>query len=325
MTKKTYTTANERGSEVIFVSPNWANRAREGGRSSRPFPGSPSASDGTPRTTATPAERARARKFRELMADLSPEMDRAYRQIAAETETSIGSIPESEINKLVGPILAQYGYDADQLALERESSPSVKALQTKPPAVFDLDLTDPYNEVRRLQEALELILQAERLYPMAAYWFPIRGKSDTGAAVIAPLQTWESTVQVDERNKLVTNMKRVYDSLAAAARTETEFDECRIVHFQSCDQAKQNAIPKLRQSLLKRGLTERDSPLVIVEGGTVIAALPRDDGNHVISAKMAIEIEHNDTGSDEAQVLPDMSAIIAHLNCEHAFHAKHLS
>jgi hypothetical protein len=323
MTKKTRVAANG----LIFVSPDWAKRDKETGQLGRPFLSNPPVPGGSLRTTATGAEKARARKFREMMAELSPEMDSAYQRIAAQMEVEICSISDDEINQLAAPILKEYGYDVSKLAGDRENSPSVKYLQAKRPAVFDLDLTDPYNEVRRLQAALELILEAERTYPTTAYWFPVPRKFDTGTAVIAPLQTWKTTVRGNERNKLVAHVKRAYDSLAAAACTEAEFHRCRIVHFQSCDQARQNAIPKLRQSPPKEDSAESNGPLVLVEGETVIAALPRDDGNRVISAKVAIEVAHDNSCSfpEKVQVLPDMTAIIAHLNSERAYRLEHLS
>jgi hypothetical protein len=286
-----------------------------GGRSGRPFAVTHFASKGTiSRMKATPEEKARAANFNELLRELSPDYDAAYRKLVAENPENFRGLSDLQIDELAGPILKEFGYDIDELAVQRENSALVKAVQSSRLMAYDLDFTRPFEELRQLQKALQFISRAERWSSLSAYCMPMQ-EPDDSAAIFAPLATWERTVTDADLDRLVAPMRRAHESLMAVSGIESKFQQCRIVHFVPSDWADSSAAPKFRHPVPRVASKESNNPLVIVEGRTVVAALPRDEGNRVTSATVAVETAPMHGGmlfSEKYPVLPDMNAIMAH-------------
>jgi hypothetical protein len=291
-------------------------KAYGGGHSGHPFAVTHSATKGAIcRMKATPEEKARAANFNELLRELSPDYDEAYRKFGAQNPEDFRGLSDLQIDELAGPILKEFGYDIDELAVQRRDSASVKAVQRSRLTVIDLDLTGPFKELRKLQKTLEWIARNERWFHLTAYCTPILRETDNSAAVFAPLEAWEDTVTHNERDRLVAPMRRAHESLMTAAGIDSRFQQCRVVHFIPGDRADSSAASKLWRSSPMELREEGTKPVVIVEGATVVAALPRDEGNRVTSATVAVERASLQGGtllSEQYPILPDMNAIMAH-------------
>jgi len=325
MTKNKNARGDGRGHEPI-VKPLAPAKSDGGGAFSRPFRVSDLPGKGVIWRKATSEESVGAANFRQMLRELSPDFDVAYRKVAGENPQEACAISDSRIDDLAGPILQEYGYDMNELILQRKTSRSVRKMQAARPTVFDLDLTEPYEELRKLQATLQWIARMERWSHKAAYCIPVRPESDHWAA-FAPWKTWKEDVAGDQCDTLIAHAHRAYKSLAAVAGTGADFQGCRIVHFLPYERADLEIVPKLLRSPPKETMDPGNVPLVIVEGETVVAMLPRDEGKRVVSAIVAVETPQQGGPRlrDENQILPDMNAIIAHAEGAAALRAESLS
>jgi hypothetical protein len=275
------------------------------------------------RTEATSDERMHAENFRNLLRELSADFNAACKNVGGQNPSEACSITDTEIDALIEPILREHGYDLAEIAVMREKASFVERSQKIKPTVFSVDLTQPYNEMRKLQIALELIVRSELLFRCDAYCVPVMQDSDK-AAVFVQMHTWEKTVSDSQLERLTIPMHRLYKGLTDVTGPAPEFRDCRVVHFVPFDHARSNVVPQLENCASRDVSPDSHGPVVVVEGETVIAAFPHETGIHVASATLAVEAG-GQGGQRDRKVLPDMSAIIAHVEGVAAVRAEHLS
>lgn len=270
---------------------------------------------------ATDEEQERALRFRKMLADLSPDMYRAYLTRAGSAPGL--SITDAEIDSRLGPILRRHGFDPAEIETRRKrrtravtdrnrGEEGAKAL-----TVVEVDFTtDDYLQNFRLM--LEMILQGRRMNRgWNPYCIPIMSRAlSVGTACIAPLNDWRKTAGDSDEIRLSGHIERAYRGLAKAASISTDFDRCEIVRFERGeDDSATRWAQRVNQAARPNASTrnsETGDPLILVEGDVVVAALPRDNGNRVVAATVAVEGIGGPLSTANSEFLPEIGELIAY-------------
>lgn len=272
------------------------------------------------RRTATDEERERALRFRRMLADLSPDMYRAY---LTRTGSAPGlSITDAEIDSRLGPILEEHGFDLKELEIQRKRATHPSKIRKqgddvhKALTVVEVDFTED-SHLQDFQTTLEMIVHGKRMNNgWKPYCIPILSKAQSvGTAYIAPLNDWKKTIVNQEENKLSGHIERTYRGLAKAASITADFDRCHVVRFKrgEDDSATLWAQRVNQESRFNtpRSCNILGDPLILVEGNIVVAALPRDNGNRVVAATVAVEDIGSGFPEANTEFLPEIGELIA--------------
>ncbi len=272
-------------------------------------------------TGASEEEKARAFRFRKMLSDLSPDMYQAYLVRPTNEQHQELDISDKEIDANLGPILRRYGFNLEEFdtpeTCQIGQNEIYPATRTKPEGliVVDVNFTDQ-NRFQGFQMTLETVLHGKRLNPgLKPYCFPIVGKQQSvGTAYVAPLSDWKAEAFKATNGALSGRVEQAYRGLAKAASINAGLDRCHVVCFERSDDDTGTLRPQpaSRLSCQVPAYIRNSDPLVLVEGDTVVAALPHDKDNRIIAATIAVGDLHTGMSREKNQFLPDLSELVAY-------------